>query len=254
MAAAASVPFFKWAQDADHLFVTIDVPNLTEEKVDLTETSFSLVAKSGKDSFELKFDFSKSIDVSGSKFAKHRLLEFLITKADSAKGFWPHLLKEKEKFKAKCKIDFDKWIDEDDQASLKDKIGDAGRFNAFGGGGGGGGGEDDDMGGMGMGGMPPGMMGGMPGMPPGMMGGMPGMPPGMGGMPGMGGGADTAKLMKMLAEMKEKGGMPGMGGDGPDSDDEDIPDLKPADETEKANMDEADDEEAAEEEEEEEEH
>jgi len=35
------VPTFKWAQDGQHLFVSIDVPNVEDEKIDLTATSLS---------------------------------------------------------------------------------------------------------------------------------------------------------------------------------------------------------------------
>jgi hypothetical protein len=241
---APAVPFFKWAQDADHLFVAIDLPDVTEQKIDLTADSFSFRGVSKSQPYELKFDFLKKINPDTSKMVKHRLVEFLLAKADDSTGFWGHLLKEKDKFKSKCKVDFDKWVDEDEDAKLADKM-DFSRFGGMGG--------DDEMGGMpgmgGMGGMPPGMMGGMP---PGMMGGMPGMG-GMGGMPGMGGmggpgGFDMAKMMEMMkargAGAEDDEDVPdsigdtgdlNFGGDKnePDSDDDDLPDLQPEDNSSK---------------------
>ena len=79
--------------------------------------------------------------------------------------FWTRLLKDKALEKNQIKIDWDRYVDEDEEE------------------------EGFDMsnmdGGSGMGGPPGGGMGGMPGM--GGMGGMPGMggPPGGGGMGGM---------------------------------------------------------------------
>ena len=88
-------------------------------------------------------------------------------KDDDEEEFWPRLLEDKTLEKNQVKIDWDRYVDEDEEDE-------AGGFDT-----------SALEGGMGMGGMP-GMegMGGMPGM--GGMGGMPGME-GMGGMPGMGG-------------------------------------------------------------------
>jgi cytosolic prostaglandin-E synthase len=84
-------------------------------------------------------------------------------KDESEEEFWPRLLKDKEKEKNQVKIDWDRYVDEDEADGGFDT-------SALDGG--------MDMG-MGGGGMPPGMGG--------MMGGMGGGMPGMGGMGGMGG-------------------------------------------------------------------
>ena len=110
-----------------------------------------------------------------------------ISKTDKDAEYWPRITKEKVK-NARITVDWNKWVDEDEEADAPPAEGgdfDPSMMNAFGGGGGG-------MPGM------PGGMGGMPGM--GGMGGMPGMG-GMGGMPGMGGaggmgGMDMEALMK----------------------------------------------------------
>jgi len=134
-----------------------------------------------------------------------------LSKKEKEDEYWPRLLKEKTK-NARITVDWNKWVDEDEEAEAPEMGGDfdPSAMNAFGGGAGG-------MPGMpGMGGM-----GGMPGM--GGMGGMGGMPGmgGMGGMPGMegmggAGGMDMAALMQQMQGMGMGGGPGGM----PDSDDE----------------------------------
>ncbi len=93
---------------------------------------------------------------------------------DEEEEFWPRLLQDKTLEKNQVKIDWDRYVDEDEEDE-------AGGFDT-----------SALEGGMGMGGMP-----GMEGM--GGMGGMPGMG-GMGGMPGMEGmgGMDMEALVSSL--------------------------------------------------------
>ena len=122
-----------------------------------------------------------------SKFnTKGRNPIITLAKADKEAEYWPRLTKEKVK-NSRLTVDWNKWVDEDEEDAAPEMGGDfdPSMMSQFGG-------------------------GGMPGM--GGMGGMPGMG-GMGGMPGMGG----AGGMDMEALMKQMGGGQGM----PDSDDED---------------------------------
>jgi len=204
MSSSPLLPFFKWAQDADHIFIAIEVPNVVDDKYEITSNTFKFTGRSGQDHYALEFEFNKKIDEKQTKVSKHRLLEFLIPKADDSKGFWSTLLsaKDKDRLKGKCKVDFDKWVDEDDaKKKLTDSL-DTSRFGGLGGM------DDDDMGGL----------GGMGGM---------------GGMSGMGGpgGPDMAKMMEMLKN-RAPGGPGGdhddhdQAGDH-DSDDEELTDLQP---------------------------
>ena len=152
-------------------------------------------------------EFFAGIVKAESKFnAKGRNPIITLAKEDKEAEYWTRLTKEKVK-NSRITVDWNKWVDEDEEQEAPEVGGDfdPSMMSQFGGGGAGG------MPGMGgMGGMPGmGGMGGMPGM--GGMGGMPGMG-GMGGMPGMGGMGG----MDMEALMKQMGGAQGM----PDSDDE----------------------------------
>jgi prostaglandin-E synthase len=156
----------------------------------------------------------------------------IIKGEEDQEEFWPRLLKDKALEKNQIKIDWDRYVDEDEEEEGFDT-------SAL-------------EGGQGMGGMPPGggMPGGMGGGMPGMGGEGGGMPPGMdmealmkqmggmgGGAPG-GGGGGMPGGMDMEAMMKQMGGMGGMGGGPPgEGDDEgdddegeldadDLPDLE----------------------------
>jgi prostaglandin-E synthase len=231
----------KWAQRSDSLYITIALPDVKDETIELTDTELQFKGKSGDKDYEVNIKFFQKVDSADSTYkVLPRSVQMHVMKekksdddkSDDDETFWPRLLEDKLLEKNQVKIDWDRYVDEDEEEEGFDTSNLEGG-NAMAGG------MPPGMGGMG--GMPPGMegmMGGMPGM--GGMGGMPGME-GMGGMPGMGGaggmpgmggagGMDMEALMKQMGAMGGmpggEGGMPGMpGGDEADSDDDDEDDL-----------------------------
>ena len=140
---------------------TGDQPMYSEdEKIVLTDGELKFEGKSEEKDYQVNIEFFKPVDAEGSTYkVLPRSVQMHILKKDKEEEeFWPRLLKDKALEKNQVKVDWDRYVDEDEEE------------------------EGFDMsnleGGMGMGGMPGGMPGGM--------GGMPGMG-GMGGMPGMGG-------------------------------------------------------------------
>lgn len=147
-------------QRKDKLFLTIDVQDVKDAKVELTATHLKFTGSAQGKDYNLDLEFFKEINPEESKYAVlPRHIVFNIVKKESG-PHWDRLTKVGGK-QWWLKADWGRWVEEDEEDE------------------GAGEGGDFDMGGMG--GMPPGMMG-MPGM-----GGMGGMPPGMMGMPGMGG-------------------------------------------------------------------
>jgi len=225
----------KYAQRTDSIYLTISLPDVKDETITLTDTELQFKGKSEDKDYEVNIAFFKPVNADGSTYkVLPRSVQMHIIKQegdedkekdDDEEAFWPRLLKDKALEKNQVKIDWDRYVDEDEEAE-------EGGFDM-----------SNLQGGMGMGGggMPPGMGGGMPGMGgmggmPGMggMGGMPGMG-GMGGMPGMGGGGggmggmDMEALMKQMGQMgggADLGAMGGEDGDDDGSDDGDLPDLE----------------------------
>ena len=200
MEASTKFPPLKWAQRADCVIVTIDLPDATDIQTDVDEENQKMTfkAKANGENYAVDMELFEPIVKAESKWnTKGRNVIMSISKKDKEQEeWWPRLTKEKGK-NPLITIDWAKWVDPDEDEPADDPM--AGMdMNAMGG-----------MGGMpGMGGM-----GGMPGME-GMMGGggMPGMP-GMGGMGGPGG-MDMSQLQAMMGGMNA-------GGAGADSDDDD---------------------------------
>jgi len=154
LCSAALLLLWRRAENNDNIYLTVEVSDAKDVKVEIKEDTVTFAATSQGKSFALDMKLKKKIDAAKSTYAvKGRDLQFLLVKADDSQGWWNALLADKNAYKGRCKIDWDLWRDEDD---VEEK--DAGDFGAGGMPGMGG------MGGMGMGGMGMGGMGGMPGM------------------------------------------------------------------------------------------
>lgn len=136
--------------------------DVKDETINLSDKELHFKGTANEKNYEVNIEFFKPVDSEGSTYkVLPRSVQMLLKKKESEEEFWPRLLSDKLKEKNQVKIDWDRYVDEDDDQ------------------------EDFDTsnldGGMGMGGMPG--MGGMGGMP------------GMGGMGGPGG-MDMEALMK----------------------------------------------------------
>jgi len=191
---------------------THDITDVKDESITLTDTTIVFKGKSNDEDYEANFELFATCKGDESTYAvTKRSIQMLIKKEDQEGEFWPRLLKDKLKEKGQVTVDWDKYVDEDeeDEAEAFDA---SGMNQGMGGGGMGG------MGGMDMASMMQAMQGG----------GMGGMGGGMPGMEGMGGMEEMMKGLKEQFPDKDKGGAGGApaASDEPDSDDDELPDLE----------------------------
>lgn len=128
----------KWAQRKDAIYVTIDLPDVEDEKVllDSKNLTFTYVVAtlatlaptiiltccccrgtSNGQLYEVKLDFYKDVDVEAtdSIWAKTaRNVHFHIVKKERNADFWPRLLLDKALEKTNVKVDWSKFVDEDE--------------------------------------------------------------------------------------------------------------------------------------------
>ncbi|CAD6265617.1 unnamed protein product [Miscanthus lutarioriparius] len=166
-------PEVKWAQRIDKVYITVQLPDAKDAKVNLEPDGvFTFSGSAGTNVYELKLDLNDKVNVEASKISVGVRSIFCIVEKAEAK-WWKKLVRDDQRAPHFVKVDWDKWVDEDDDGT--DVNLDGMDFSNFAGMGG--------MGGMGdMAGL--GGLGGMGGM--GGLGGMGGMG-GLGGMGGMGG-------------------------------------------------------------------
>ena len=192
--AAVNIPTCLWAQTKEAVYVTVDVPDVTDEKISVDSNLLKFSAKSAGKLYECEMELFESIDAEKSKYeVRGRNVFFCLKRVESKEEkdevYWPRLLKDKNLQKRFVKCDWNRWVDEDEDEGAND-IDTSGMQGL-----GGGGGMD--------------------------MAAMQKMMAGMGGMGGMGGGADMAKMMAGMGGGAGAGQMPGANDDEPDSDDDD---------------------------------
>ncbi|KAG8369256.1 hypothetical protein BUALT_Bualt15G0132600 [Buddleja alternifolia] len=116
-------PLVKWAQRSDKLFITVELPDAKNVKLNLDpEGNFFFSATSGADNipYEIDIDLHDKIDVNESKASiTSRHICYLVKKAESK--WWRRLLKQEGKPPVFLKVDWDKWVDEDEQDEKYDE-------------------------------------------------------------------------------------------------------------------------------------
>ncbi|KAJ6405525.1 hypothetical protein OIU84_013480 [Salix udensis] len=149
-------PSVKWAQRSDNLFITVQLPDAQDVKLKLEpEGKFFFSATSGVDKipYEIELELFDKIIVEDSKTSiGSRSIHYIVKKAENK--WWGRLIKQTGKPPVFLTVDWDKWIDEDEEFTSKGapEMGDTGfdfpGMNLGGGGGfdgmnlGGGGGFD----------------------------------------------------------------------------------------------------------------
>ncbi|KAI9916100.1 hypothetical protein PsorP6_007312 [Peronosclerospora sorghi] len=107
----------KWAQRKEALYVTIDLPDVKDEKVTLTSKNLTFKGTSHDQAYEVSLEFFKEVDAESKEsiWAKtDRNLHFHIVKKNQDEEFWPRLLADKALEKTNVKVDWSKFVDEDE--------------------------------------------------------------------------------------------------------------------------------------------
>ncbi|OIW01415.1 hypothetical protein TanjilG_25711 [Lupinus angustifolius] len=114
-------PLVKWAQRSDELYITIELPDAQDVKLKLEPEGkfyFSATAGADKIPYEVDIDLFDKIDVDNSKAnITSRNIFYLVTKAENK--WWDRLLKQGGKLLVFLKVDWDKWVDEDEEDDSK---------------------------------------------------------------------------------------------------------------------------------------
>eukprot|EP00483_Globobulimina_turgida_P002763 UN02768 len=129
-------PHFEWCQDMDRILMKIKLPDVdvTDTKLDITRDTFLFSYKM----YELNFNFRFPVNPKTIKYRSTRVLELVIEK-ETSDAYWPHLFPklDKKKFKHRCKVDWNRFIDEEDAKKRQKGVVD----------------DDDEYGNLNMGGM-----------------------------------------------------------------------------------------------------
>lgn len=112
-------PFVYWAQDANNLYIKVDLKDVTDKVISLESNSLEMGAEGvgahGNSYYHFKLDFYDGVVKNERKNTikiTDRAVEFHLPKQSGE--WWPRLTKTKEK-PAWLKIDFERWQCEEDE-------------------------------------------------------------------------------------------------------------------------------------------
>ncbi|XP_027188554.1 uncharacterized protein OsI_027940-like isoform X2 [Cicer arietinum] len=110
-------PEVKWAQRVDKVYITVQLADSKDAKVDLAPDgtfTFSGSAGAGDNQYELKMELFDKVNVEESKInVGVRSIFCVVQKAEN--GWWKRLLRGEGKPPHYVKVDWDKWADEDEE-------------------------------------------------------------------------------------------------------------------------------------------
>ncbi|KAI9112690.1 hypothetical protein K1719_016356 [Acacia pycnantha] len=110
-------PNVKWAQRSDRVYITVELPDAQDVKLTLEPEGkfyFSATAGATKAPYEIDLDLFDKVNVEESKASVgSRNICYLVQKAEEK--WWDRLLKQGGKPPIFLKVDWDKWVDEDEE-------------------------------------------------------------------------------------------------------------------------------------------
>ncbi|XP_002277004.1 co-chaperone protein p23-1 isoform X2 [Vitis vinifera] len=108
-------PTVKWAQRSDKLYLTVELPDAKDVKLKLEpEGRFMFSATKDDVPYEVDIELFDKIKVEDSKCnVGVRSIVYVIAKAE--KKWWARLIKNEGKPPVFLKVDWDKWVDEEDE-------------------------------------------------------------------------------------------------------------------------------------------
>lgn len=107
-------PEVLWAQRTNQLFVTINVPDVQDPKIEIDSDRIYFRGTQGHRVYEVELSLFKSVESDTAKLANPGRCIFLcLDKTEKDVEYWPSLTKGKGK-SPNVKIDFSRWIEEDE--------------------------------------------------------------------------------------------------------------------------------------------
>jgi len=120
-----------WAQRKDVVYITFEVFEVSEEKIEINENvvKFSGIRGSDGAKFAVALELFESVDADKSKInVGHREVSLILVKSEAG-PYWPRLLKSTQKMHY-IHTDFSKWVDEDEEDDIQEAAG-MGNFGNF---------------------------------------------------------------------------------------------------------------------------
>ena len=120
-------PTILWAQDREKIFITLEILNLTSQNISFLEKQIKFVGKNETQDYEVVIDLHGEIN-SGNSEWQVKSTGVKITLEKSSRKFWNRLTLNKQN---NVKIDWQKWVNEDDSDESDENESLVQNFNDF---------------------------------------------------------------------------------------------------------------------------
>ncbi|CRG94732.1 cochaperone p23, putative [Plasmodium gallinaceum] len=104
-------PIVLWAQKKECIYLTIELQEIENVKIDLKEDKLYFFATKDKNEYEFTLNFLKPINVDESKYSTKRNIKFKIIKKEKER--WKTINNDGKKHWIKC--DWNSWVDTDEE-------------------------------------------------------------------------------------------------------------------------------------------
>jgi len=99
-----------------HVLCACFAVDVKDETINLSDKELQFKGKSGDKDYEVNIEFFKPVNSEDSTYkVLPRSVQMHVVKAEEEDEFWPRLLKDKLLEKNQVKIDWDRYVDEDDE-------------------------------------------------------------------------------------------------------------------------------------------
>jgi hypothetical protein len=106
------IPTIIWYQSKNNIFLTVEIADIQDQKIDLMNHLFSLSGFSNDHKYEIQFELFEEIDPEKMIVnIEKKSVKIILHK--KVENMWTYLTKEKNILKNHIKIDWNYWVDED---------------------------------------------------------------------------------------------------------------------------------------------
>jgi hypothetical protein len=117
------IPSILWHQTKDEVYFTIEVNNINNENIKINENSFSFTGISNNNTYEINFEYLNNIDNNNSKYMVEQKNIKVTLKKNNSNEYWNSLTKDKNTYKNNIKVNWNAWVDEDDEEETQNPMG-----------------------------------------------------------------------------------------------------------------------------------
>ena len=108
------IPSLVWHQNKESIFFVIELPETSEHNINISDEKLYFYALSNSKSYEMAFDFFENIDNEKSSYTiENKHIKFSLKKQES--NNWLFLTKDKNVYRNNIKINWNAWVDEDEE-------------------------------------------------------------------------------------------------------------------------------------------